>query len=76
VFANYLKIRVNGNQNSCPSKSVGNIIQTVIPLTIFNMAKGKNSGKGKGKKSAGGGGKASNVKELTAEEMQKGMIKL
>ena len=73
-FANYLKIKVNGNQNSCPSKSVGNRIQKVIPQTIFKMARKQSSGKGKGKKSVGA--KPGKVKELTAEEMQEGMIKM
>ena len=73
-FANYLKIKGNGNQNSCPSKSVGNIIQKVIPQTIFKMAKSKSSGKGKGKQSVGA--KTGKVKELTALEMQQGMIKM
>jgi len=72
--ANYLKIKVNGNQNSCPSKSVGNRIQKVIPQTIFKMARTKGSGKGKGKQSVGA--KTDKVKELTAEEMQQGMIKM
>jgi hypothetical protein len=40
------------------------------------MAKAKISGKGKGKQSRGGGAKTGKVKELTAEEMQRGMIKL
>ena len=75
--ANYLKIKVNGNQNSCPSKSVGNRIQKVIPQTIFKIAKtskSKSSGKGKGKQPVGA--KPGKVKELTAEEMQQGMINM
>ena len=74
VHCIYLKIKVNGNQNSCPSKSVGNKIQKVIPQTIFKMARKQSSGKGKGKQSVGA--KPGKVKELTAEEMQQGMINM
>ena len=56
---------------------MGNIIQKVIPQTIFKMAKtskSKSSGKGKGKQSVGA--KTGKVKELTAEEMQQGIIQM
>ena len=53
---------------------MGNRIQKVMPQTIFKMVNAKSSGKGKGEKSVAA--KTGKVKELTAEEMQQGMIKM